>query len=183
MYEVFEQHGKPVNHTTVAAALGESHQSAVRSALTIARERWREQHPDAMPSSKEALAAVKGLMQQRGSMYFSNKNIHEALLPQLPGLTFGQVRRAAARVRDPQRAVTTYGQEIPVWEASQRAYVFPSTGEHVAGDQWSTPTKGEAGRTMRHHVACGRLNEQANQALLNKAYTGTRCVLASGGSA
>ena len=73
-------------------------------------------------------------MQQRGSMYFSNKNIHEALLPQLPGLTFGQVR-------DPQRAVTTYGQEIPVWEASQRAYVFPSTGEHVAGDQWSTPTK------------------------------------------
>ena len=87
--------------------------------------------------------------------------IHEALLPQLPGLTFKQVRRAAARVRDPQRAVTTYGQEIPVWEASQRAYVFPSTGEHVAGDQWSTPTKGEAGRTMRHHIACGRPNEQA----------------------
>ena len=136
-----------------------------------------------MPSSKEALAAVKGLMQQRGSMYFSNKNyIHEALLPQLPGLTFKQVRRAAARVRDPQRAVTTYGQEIPVWEASQRAYVFPSTGEHVAGDQWSTPTKGQAGRTMRHHVACGRLNEQANQALL-KHTRGTRCVLASGGSA
>ena len=152
MYEVFEQHGKPVDHTTVAAALGESHQSAVRSALTIARERWREQHPDAMPSSKEALAAVKGLMQQRGSMYFSNKNyIHEALLPQLPGLTFKQVRRAAARVRDPQRAVTTNGQEIPVWEASQRAYVFPSTGEHVAGDR-STPTNGQAGRTMRHHL-------------------------------
>ena len=134
-------HGKPVDHTTIAAVLGESHQSAVRSALTIARERWREQHPDAMPSSKEALAAVKGLTQQRGFMYLTNKNIHEALLPQLPGLTFGQVRRAAARVRDPQRAVTTYGQEIPVWEASQRAYVFPSTGEHVAGDQWSTPTK------------------------------------------
>ena len=38
VYEVFEQHGKPVDHTTVAAALGESHQSAVRSALTIARE-------------------------------------------------------------------------------------------------------------------------------------------------
>ena len=55
VYEVFEQHGKPVDHTTVAAALGESHQSAVRSALTIARERWRGQHPDAMPSSKEAL--------------------------------------------------------------------------------------------------------------------------------
>ena len=55
MYEVFEQHGKPVDHTTIAAVLGESHQSAVRSALTIARERWREQHPDAMPSSKEAL--------------------------------------------------------------------------------------------------------------------------------
>ena len=124
------------------------------------------QHPDAMPSSKEALAAVKGLTQQRGYMYLSDKKIHEALLPQLPGLTFKQVRRAAARVRDPQRAVTTYGQEIPVWEASQRAYVFPSTGEHVAGDQWSTPTKGEAGRTMRHHIACGRLDEQANQALL-----------------
>ena len=135
-----------------------------------------------MPSSKEALAAVKGLMQQRGSMYFSNKNIHEALLPQLPGLAFKQVRRAAARVRDPQRAVTpTYGQEIPVWEASQRAYVFPSTGEHVAGDQWSTPTKGQAGQTMRHHVACGRLNEQLPS--FPKAYTGTRCVLASGGSA
>ena len=55
VYEVFEQHGKPVDHTTIAAVLGESHQSAVRSALTIARERWREHHPDAMPSSKEAL--------------------------------------------------------------------------------------------------------------------------------
>ena len=64
-----------------------------------------------MPSSKEALAAVKGLTQQRGYMYLSDKKIHEALLPQLPGLTFKQVRRAAARVRDPQRAVTTYGQE------------------------------------------------------------------------
>ena len=71
-----------------------------------------------MPSSKEALAAVKGLTQQRGYMYLSDKKIHEALLPQLPGLTFKQVRRAAARVRDPQRAHNSR-QEIPVGLAAR----------------------------------------------------------------
>ena len=44
------------------------------------------------------------------------------------GITFGQVRRAAARLRDAKAAIGTYGEEKPVWDAEQRMYVFPAAG-------------------------------------------------------
>ena len=93
-------------------------------------------------------------MEQQPDM--SNEQVHAALLPSMPGVTFGQVRRAAARVRDPKRALTTYGQETPVWDADQRAYIFPASGELVPGDDWRTASKGDAGRESQRSYGSKR---------------------------
>lgn len=137
VYAIFEQRGGPISHTEVNKALKDAGYDAVRQAITLARARWREEHNDARPMPLQVLDAVRSLWEQSGTL--SAPKTLEKLKVSMPGVTFEQVRRATARLRDPQAALASYGQEKPTWDDEQRRYVYPAAGVPVPGDTWLLP--------------------------------------------
>ena len=122
VHGVFEQRGKMISGKEVKAALpGVGNPSYLRFALKLARARWRSEHATAQPSAVCVLEAVRRVMQERPTC--TNEELHAMLRDEegMPAATFKQVRRAAARVRDPEQADITYGTEFRLVKASYDA--------------------------------------------------------------
>ena len=131
VYAVFEEQGGPVSHTRVSVALPDAGPSAVRTAVTTARACWRQTYGDSavMPDANTVLSAVRTLLlEQPGS---TDEQILATLRDRMPLVTIWQVKRAATRVRNPERAAARhqYGAGYPIWDATRRAYVFLASGK------------------------------------------------------
>jgi len=147
LYGIFEEQGRPVSHVEVSKALPHEGSSAVRSAVTLARVRWRERHDDAPPTPLQVLRAVRSLWEPPHGALSAPKTL-EKLKASMPGVTFEQVRLATARLRDPQAARASYSEEKPMWDDEQARYVYPAAGDHSGAATYPQAPRAIAAATV-----------------------------------